>query len=158
MSQGHAHVHTRHLHGHEPTESAPHETEELMLLARDLGVCAEQIATTAGRLTALLSDPALLRSLAASPRTGARVTAMLTKIIAGAESLGCGTETTRLGKVVAMLTGAGGSESLPALVAATALKARIRGLARMHPELFADPDMAALIDAVEGDRQAEAVG
>ena len=158
MSKGHsAHVHTRHRHEHEHSESAPHETEELMLLARDLGVCAEQIATTAGRLTALLSDPALLRSLAASPRTGARVTAQLTRIIAGAEGLGCGTETTKLGKVVAMLTGAGGRESLPALVAATALKARIRGLALMHPELFEDPDMAGLIDAVEGDRQLEAV-
>ncbi|MEV0648416.1 hypothetical protein AB0I28_24450 [Phytomonospora sp. NPDC050363] len=158
MSKGkHARVHARHQLDHEQTDSAPKDSEELMLLARDLGVCAEQIATTAGRLTALFSDPVLLRSLAASPRTGTKVTAQLTRVIAGDAGLGCGTETTRLGKVVAKLTGTDGTGSLPSLVAATALKARIRGLARLHPELFEDADMAALIAAVEEDRQAEAL-
>ncbi|GLZ79882.1 hypothetical protein Afil01_46890 [Actinorhabdospora filicis] len=126
-----------------------------MGLARDLGVCAEQIATTAARLTALLSDPVLLRSVAASPRTGAKVTARLGRAIAG--GLGCGTETNRLGKVIAMLTSATGRESLPALVAASALKTRVRALTKLHPELREDADLAALIAAIEGDRQVEAV-
>lgn len=139
----------------EAREHAFEDVRGLMGLARDLGVCAEQIATTAARLAALLSDPVLLRSVAASPRTGARVSAQLGRAIAG--GLGCGTETNRLGKVIAMLTGATGSESLPALVAASALKARIRALSRLHPELREDPELAALIAAIEGDRQAEAV-
>lgn len=155
MSSETTRTHAAHAHDHAVT--SPAAAEELMLLARDLGVCAEQIATTAGRLAALLSDPVLLRSLAASPATGAQVTRQLTRVVAGAAGLGCGTETTRLGKVVAMLTSATGGESLPALVAATALKARIRGLAKLHPELYGDPDLAALIAAVEGDRQVEAI-
>ena len=159
MSSETARTHAAHAHAHAHVHAvpAPAAAEELMLLARDLGVCAEQIATTASRLTSLLSDPVLLRSLAASPTTGAQVTRQLTRVIAGASGLGCGTETTRLGKVVAMLTSAGGNESLPALVAATALKARIRGLAKLHPELYEDPDLAGLIAAIEGDRQVEAI-
>lgn len=146
---------TGHRHDHEVLEHTTEDVRDLMGLARDLGVCAEQIATTAARLTALLSDPVLLRSVAASPRTGARVSAQLGRAIAG--GLGCGTTTNGLGKVIGMLTSATGRESLPALVAASALKTRVRALSKLHPELREDADLAALIAAIEGDRQLEAV-
>jgi hypothetical protein len=48
-------------------------------------------------------------------------------------------------------------ESLATSLAVCGLKARIRAARLYHPELLADPDAAAVLRAVEADRQGEAV-
>jgi hypothetical protein len=121
-------------------------------MSNELAKAAEQLRVASCQLTVVLADRDLRRSLLRSPRTGWRAWWGLWRALSRNPGLGFAIMGKRL-RTVGLVGTLVGGESLAAHVAAASLRARITVLAERHPDLYAEPFIKELIEAVSDDRQ-----
>lgn len=132
--------------GHEPEIASLHH------LCRLLAEAAEAV----GDASRYASELALGSRLPRHARGGGARRTLL-RTITDPKGLGWaprGRGLARIGRLAGVFTS---RESLAVSLAVTGLKARIRAAAVTHPELLRDPDTARVLEAVQRDRQREAV-
>ncbi|MFF7730032.1 hypothetical protein [Streptomyces sp. NPDC008001] len=128
------------------TGAGPEDAEaaaRLVAVARELGEAAGAVRAAELAVAAVAGDPALLASLARSPRRGLQAATALARGLAG---LGCVPGGGRTALVAGAVVRRGG---LAAGLAATALRLRIRLCTTRHAEYAAEGPVRRMLVAVE---------
>ncbi|MEU2872491.1 hypothetical protein ABZ769_25290 [Streptomyces olivoreticuli] len=136
-----------------PTEPAPLDTASLAALARTLSEVAGAVREAGRTVTAVATDPALLRSVGRSPRSGTRAVRALARTLVDPAGLGFAPDGGRVGRAARLGAALTSRRSLALDVAVAALKLRIRLCAVRHPEFVEEGPVRRLLIAVDADRQ-----
>ncbi|ARZ71250.1 hypothetical protein SMD11_5671 [Streptomyces albireticuli] len=136
-----------------PAGEEPAGLDGLAAVARSLSGTAGVIRDAGRVLTAVATDPALLRSLGRSPRSGARALFALTRTLVAPTGLGYAPDGAGPGRVARLGGVLTSRASLAVDVAVTALKLRIRLCAVRHPEFVEEGPVRRMLIAVEADKQ-----
>ncbi|MFF4533558.1 hypothetical protein ACFY1P_30315 [Streptomyces sp. NPDC001407] len=136
-----------------PEEPLALDTAELAALARTLSEAAGIVREAGRTLTAVATDPALLRSVSRSPRSGARAVGALARTLVDPAGLGYAPDGGRVGRAAWLGGVLTSRRSLALDVAVAALKLRIRLCAVRHPEFVEEGPVRRLLIAIDADRQ-----
>ncbi|MEV8479521.1 hypothetical protein [Streptomyces sp. NPDC051173] len=136
-----------------PEEPPALDTAELAVLARTLSEAAGIVREAGRAVTAVATDPALLRSVGRSPRSGARAVGALARTLVDPAGLGYAPDGGRVGRAAWLGGVLTSRRSLALDVAVAALKLRIRLCAVRHPEFVEEGPVRRLLIAIDADRQ-----
>jgi hypothetical protein len=141
-----------------PNEAPYGEALELLRhAAAEIAEVAGKIRETSVRATAALTDGAVASATFRAPRAGLNAQRSLIRALTNHAGLGFAPAGGRLGTPAARLGEMIGQESLAVLILVTSLRLRIAALTLAHPELTKDPLLRHLIEAVNADRDLEAM-
>ncbi|MGW6947017.1 hypothetical protein [Streptomyces xanthophaeus] len=132
------------------------DTELLADLCRELAEAADAVGEAARYASGLAFGPRLPATALARGGRRRQGWRTLLRTLTDPAGLGWaprGRGAARAGRLAGMLTG---RESLAVTVAVCGLRARLRAVSAARPDLRTDPGAAAVLEAVEGGRQAEA--
>ncbi|MGW1076572.1 hypothetical protein [Streptomyces sp. NPDC002537] len=133
------------------------DTASLAAVARTLSEAARAMREAGRVVTAVATDPALLGSVARSPRRGTHAVHSLARALVDSAGLGYAPDGGRVGGAARLGGVLARRRSLALDVAVAALKLRIRLCAVRHPEFVDEGPVRRLLIAVAADRQALAL-